>query len=108
MSTLKSQLNSISLKFYVTTTTELQCSSSSNSRCLDSAILFDNRLHIFGLVSVWTRVLYPAEAEQIVVYRTTWQSVDVPGDTQEIPSGAVGGSQGRRSVHRVELTLTVR
>lgn len=53
-------------------------------------------------------MLYPAEAGLIVVYRTTWQSVDVPGDTQEIPSEAVGNSLEMRSVHLVELTLTVR
>jgi len=60
------------------------------------------------IISVWTRVLYPAEAGLIVVYRTTWQSVDVPGDTQEIPSEAVGNSLERRSVHLVESTLTAR
>ena len=129
--TMKSLLDAISLKLYATTTSMLYLIIP-----YDSAILFDNlpptmlpvcsamicstlteeivwfseewTVYIFGLVSAWTRVLYPAEAGLIVVYRTTWQSVDVPGDTQEIPSEAVGNSLEMRSVHLVELTLTVR
>lgn len=60
------------------------------------------------ITSAWIRAVSRVEPEQTVMCRTTWQSVDVPGEPLETPSGTAGGSPGTRSVLPAERTLTAR